>query len=296
MSIVRFSYGRTIIVLLLLGGILALLSFMFPKSCIIIKDAEISEIRRVEFVNHTDSSMLLCVVATIRNLNKLGATLSKSEGNIYIDQYKIGKFSQTDNQKIRANDTSTLILKLEVNTADTRTWLPALLKKDSAIISVKGFYWLKFGVLPGIKLKQTNEKTIVVREELQKLLRDQLAKCIKIRSITPADIKLSETTLRLNLDFRNPFPLQFKIDSIKIDLFFHADKPSIGTWQMKEPIQVPPLQTKKIEGTAIIDNKNTITQGISVIFGNREILAKGTAKIQFEDAILDIPIEQIQKL
>lgn len=65
---------------------------------------------------------------------------------------------------------------------------------------------------------------------------------------------------------------------------------------MKESVEVPPLQTKKIEGTAIIDNKNTLSQGISVILGNREILAKGVAKIQFEQTQLEIPIEQIQKM
>jgi LEA14-like dessication related protein len=295
MRIFSFLNRRLLFTGLLLGGILALLSFIIPKSWMI-KDAEISEIRKVEFINHTDTSMLLSVVATIRNLNKVGATLSKSEGTIYIDKYKIGKFSQVDNQKIRANDTSTLVLNVEINTAETRTWLPELLKKDSAVISVKGLYWLKFGLLPGIKLKQNNEKKIVIREELQKILRNQLAKSIKISSITPTDIKLSETTLRLNLDFKNPFPLQFTIDSIGIDLFFHADKPSIGNWHLKEPVEVPPLQTKKIEGAAIIDNRNTLTQGISVIFGNREVLAKGVAKIQFEQTQLEIPIEQIQKM
>lgn len=280
--------------------LLIIISF-FLTSCIsngskFIKNPEITEIRDFELVEVKDSFLTLTVTSIIKNENRIGGTVNKIMADIFIDGVKVGHIDEEKDFHINPNDTTFLTIPAKINLAQFSQLFPVLVESDSAVLQIKGLFSVD-AIVSSIEFNRKTEKKIPIQSELNKVFSSNLSEnAVKVEKIRVKNISISETNLDVDLRIKNSFSIDYYLQTATSEFFFPNKEEPFGSWSSNASILVKANETKQINGSSKIINRNALLQSISMVFSEKEAIIKGRAKIDINTYIFEFPFTQKIKL
>ncbi|MDD5571742.1 MAG: LEA type 2 family protein [Bacteroidales bacterium] len=256
---------------------------------------KVERISSIKIINIRDNQLELEITAVANNLNKISATLTQVNAEIFLNNKPVGKGTSDKEIKIKSNDTTSVTINVKLNLPQMNEVFPKILAEDSTLITVQGTFCLKKWFFSKT-LKDTFIVYMNAMQELQKCLNNEANTLVKITGFKPNGIGHEATKFELNTEFSNPYPFTYRLEELKLDAVMENTTDTVGKIFYSTPIEMKPKSTQEIAMTADFLYKGFIQSiGDVLLGGARNIIIKGTATISINNLKFVLPVEKKQK-
>ena len=280
------------------SGIFATFSVIFTlatfSSCSV-KDPEFQEISNIEFLNQQDSFVMLRVDVIIQNFQRIGAQISKIQGDLLLGNTQIAIVDNNEKFYLKARDTSLLPIMITVSLPALSKCFSSVMASDSVDFTLNGNFFVDIGISE-IRIKRRISKRIDIQEELKKQMSMKVQNSFKLAGVIPKSVKLDSTLLQLDLEFINPLGIEFVLQRASMDISMKNQNKAFGNWLLPNPIRMTPGEKSIVHGEITVSNADLFRQGMQSIFGPIVIHAKGNATVQLDAYEFNFPMEQFVEM
>ncbi len=257
-----------------------------------IQTPELVGVKDFKFSMINDSVVTTESKILIKNNNKYDINIHNFSYDIYIGSQKIGKgFSSDDNNKLKSNEISEVHVLSEFFINKLEDFLSDTITKDSIPIKFKANFRLTF-----FKIKAKRDYCFFQNDdELIALFfnSETISDFLKVKSVKPVNGDLEKTTLLIEMELINKFPVDFVIETINVNVFNNknSDTP-LGSGDIKNQISVIKNQNVLIPFDVTINNINSISSVFEKIQTNDpKYYIKGNVTIILNDKRIFLPIQ-----
>lgn len=256
-----------------------------------IKDPELKEIISFEFTEIADSVIFAKVTAEVFNHNKIGGKVKNINADVYINNQKVGKIDDNNLHSFKGNSASIVTFNTTINLPVFSKIFEKLMTSDSSVVAVKGKAKVGIGIA-SIKMKMDNEVTLSIKKELDKVMKDKFSESsIKIKGININRISFPTSKMEVKVTFKNDLAIDYTIEQFDYSLSFKGQKKYFGKGKIEAPLVIAKNSNEVIKSKITITNQEALKQFANIFFG-KKIHAKGTAKINIEGYLFNIPVDQ----
>ena len=233
------------------------------------------------------------LIATIKNENFMGATLSNMKSNISIDGNFIGE-GKSDTPTTINRGLTKVNIKTKIDLASfSKLFSAANEEKKDITIQIDGRYTIKT-FFKEVLIAAITEQKMDLHTEIENLINNSFGENgIKIKSINPKNVSIEGSEVEVNVEIINAFPFEYTIESIALDLFMGDSKKKMGTWKMEELKTIKANFKEEMTGNVQVNNLSILGQ-LGGMFSNKKkkIIAKGFATINISGSTFKFPVKQ----
>ncbi len=276
-----------------------LLSFIIIQSYLTacsFKDPTLESLSSIKITNIKENQLELHITAVIRNPNKISATLTELKSDLFLYNKVAGTGTLVKEIKVKADDTTSVVLVINMNLPEMNEAFPKMLAEDSTLITMTGTYKVEKWFIAN-KVKKTSNIYMHTSEELQNCINEEGENIFKIISFMPIGIGPTASKFEITAQINNPYPFAYKLESVKLEAVIENTTDTVGKILYSTPIEIKPKESKQITLTADFLLKGFMESISKVLFGGaRNMNIKGTATVSVNGLIFVLPVAKKQGL
>ncbi len=234
------------------------------------------------------------LTTTINNHHLIPAHLVKMKANVFIDERFVGEAASDEQIQIKAHDTSQIQIKTKIDLKSFAELFAAMEnQKEAVVIKVDGRYTIN-GYFKEIVIKAVTEQEIDLRQQLKTMINAQLSQSgVHIQSVESKQVSVSQSKMMAKVALRNPFPFDYTLKAVDLDLFVGDQRHKIGNWSLQQVQQLQAKEEALIIGAININNFSILGRLDDILNTEQKgITARGYASVEIAGNIFKFPVQQ----
>ncbi|MEA3452192.1 MAG: LEA type 2 family protein [Bacteroidota bacterium] len=268
---------------------LAIISILF-SACL--KEPTLVAVKNVEIVSAQGNSLIINASTLIDNPNNSNLVLDNVNFEFSIDNTLIGTGTLDSTMNLKANAQTVVNSKNSLSVRELGDAYSKYSGKESIPLDI--LITAKFSKIK-LPVKRKFTQHISISELMNDLISEEdLAKALKIKRISLEKAGIFSTYLKIDVEFKNKFSLDYKISQMNTKIYDNNDKSHhLGDAILQKEIIVP-------AGGKVEFSLNSQTKNLSAIISlldrvrerNAGIFVEGSATVELSGQTFKFPINQ----